>query len=360
MRRSFASAALSAMLAASAARGQNLDLATVVAKPVARQIDLPSEIAPYLAVSLHAKVSGYVTKVLVDRGSVVKEGETLVELSAPEMKAQAAEAQSKVETAQSERLQAAAQLAAAQDNLDRLKKAAETPGAIAGNEIVQAQKQVDAAQALVTAREHATQAAQAGVKAVEELEQYLKISAPFEGVITERMIHPGALVGPPADPALLTLEQVSRLRIVVPVPEEDIAAVPAGARVPFTVPAHAGRTYAGVVARSAHALDAKTRTMPVELDADKRDGSLAPGMYPTVKWPVKTARSALWVPATAVVTTTERTFVIRARGGKAEWVDVRKGAADGPNVEVSGALTVGDQVVKRGTDEIRDGSALKR
>ena len=97
---------------------------------------------------------GYVERVLVDRGSIVKQGELLAELSAPEMQAQIAEAESKVQAAESERVQAEAQLAAAQSTYDRLRKAAETPGAIAGNELIQAQKQVEAAKAS-GARAHA-------------------------------------------------------------------------------------------------------------------------------------------------------------------------------------------------------------
>jgi multidrug efflux pump subunit AcrA (membrane-fusion protein) len=108
----------------------------------------------------------------------------------------------------------------------------------------------------------------------------------------------------------------------------------------------------------AHALDPKTRTMPVELDVANRDGTLAPGMYPSVKWPVRREHPALFVPKTSVVTTTERTFVVRARGGRAEWVDVKKGAADGDLIEVSGALAAGDRVVRRGTDELRDGMPI--
>ena len=108
-------------------------------------VDLPGEFLPFLSVSLHAKVPGYVERVLVDRGSVVKQGDLLVELTAPEMAAQIAEAESKVQAADADRLQAEAQLAAAQATYDRMKKAAETPGAIAGNEVIQAEKQVDAA-----------------------------------------------------------------------------------------------------------------------------------------------------------------------------------------------------------------------
>ena len=69
-----------------------------------------------------------------------------------------------------------------------------------------------------------------------------------------------------------------------------------------------------------------------------RDGSLAPGMYPAVAWPVRRSQPSLWVPRTAVVTTTERTFVIRDRAGAAEWVDVRKGPSEGDLMEVMGNL----------------------
>ena len=155
------------------------------------------------------------------------------------------------------------------------------------------------------------------------------------------------------------IQQVSHLRLVVPVPEENVSGIVNGATTPFQVPAWPERTYSGTLARISHALDSKTRTMAVELVVTNRDGSLAPGMYPTVKWPVRRSRPALFVPKTSVVTTTERTFVIRDQGGQAEWVDVRKGAIDGDLVEVGGNLKPGDRVVRRATDEMRDGQAIQ-
>jgi membrane fusion protein, multidrug efflux system len=145
----------------------------------------------------------------------------------------------------------------------------------------------------------------------------------------------------------------------VPVPEEDVSGVVNGASVAFQVPAWPERNYSGTVARISHALDQKTRTMPIELDVMNRDGSLAPGMYPTVKWPVRRARPSLFVPTTSVVTTTERTFVIRNQGGHAEWVDVKKGVTEGDLVEVIGNLKPGDSVLRRATDEIRDGMPIQ-
>ncbi len=348
------------LLCTSAALLRGSDLVPVVSKAVTRTVDLPGEFLPFLSVALHARVTGYVEQVRVDRGSAVKKGDLLVELSAPEMAAQIAESESKAQAVAADEAQADAQLAAARSTYERMKKAAETPGAVAGNELVVAEKQVESAEALLTSRRQASKAAEQAVQSLKDLRSYLRIAAPFAGVITDRMVHPGALVGPGNDVALLVIQQVSHLRLVVAVPEEDVGGIENGKRVLFQVPAWPQRNYSGTIARISGALDPKTRTMAVELDVINRDGSLAPGMYPAVRWPVDETRAALFVPKTSVVTTTERTFVIRDLDGHAEWVDVKKGASDGDEVEVLGNLKVGDKLVRRATDEIRPGAPLRR
>ena len=107
-------------------------------------------------------------------------------------------------------------------------------------------------------------------------------------------------------------------------PEENVGATPKGAKVTFQVPAYPDRNFSGTVARRAQSLDQKTCTMPVELDVMNPDQSLAPGMYATVKWPVQRTQPALYVPKTSVVTTTERTFVIREKNGKAQLYKIRQ------------------------------------
>jgi RND family efflux transporter MFP subunit len=340
---------------------QPVEVVPVRSQAVERTALLPGEILPYQRVTLHARANGYVESVLVDRGSEVRQGQVLVSLSAPELMAQTAEAESRAETADAARAEAEARLAAAQATFDRLKKAAETPGAIAGNELVQAEKAVDAARAAVRSAESAVRSAKAALQATKQAEAYLKVTAPFPGLITERYVHPGALVGPGngAAGALMELEQVSRLRLVVAVPEAEAGAVRPGARVQFRVPAFPGRTFAGTVARIGRSLDPKTRTMPVELDVTNPRNELSPGMYPEVSWPVRGGGQSLLVPPAAVVTTTERTFVIRVLNDRAEWVDVRKGKVVGDQVEVQGPLTPGDLVVRRGSDEIREGARLQ-
>jgi RND family efflux transporter MFP subunit len=157
---------------------------------------------------------------------------------------------------------------------------------------------------------------------------------------------------------MFRLEQNTRLRLVVSVPEVDVSGIVRGARVGFTVPAYPTQNFQGVVSRVAQTMDPKTRSMAVELDVFNPKSVLAPGMYPTVQWPVRSGRPALLVPASSIVTTTELTFVIRVRNGMAEWVAVRRGPAAGDLVEVYGALAAGDLVVKRGSDEIREGTKV--
>ncbi len=240
---------------------------------------------------------------------------------------------------------------------EHLKKAAETPGAIAGNEVTVAGNTVEAARAAVVAQESAIRSAQASVTAVKELLAYLQITAPFDGVITERLVHPGALASPATGP-LLELKQLSTLRLVVALAGKRCVRYRARGACAFYCTGVSGRGFSGTIARFSRTVDPKTRTMPIELDVPNGSGKLAPGMYPEVQWPVRKPRASILVPPTAVVTTTERTFVIRVRDGRAEWVNVSKVGASGDLMEVLGALNAGDQIVKRGTDEFRDGAKL--
>ena len=213
-----------------------VEVVKVAARPVERQTKLQGEFQAYLAVPIFAKVNGFVKAVNVDRGSTVKQGQVLATLEAPEMISQVAEAQSKAQALELQRAEAEAKLASARSTYDRLKAASATPGVVAENDVVIAQKAVEAGQALVHSYEDSIKAAQAQAQAVRDLQQYLTIKAPFDGIITERNVHPGALVGPGSGSTpLLRLHQVSRLRLVVAVPEALVGAIVKGARVPFTL-----------------------------------------------------------------------------------------------------------------------------
>lgn len=326
---------------------QSVEVVPVKSELLSTKLALPAQLLPYESVDLYPRVAGFIEDIRVDRGSRVKKGELLVRLSAPEVVAQ--QQQAAAGQAASE-----AKLASDRATYDRLANAARTPGAVALNDLNVAKQLVasDAAQADSAAK--AAQAAKA-------MGAYLDIRAPFEGVITARNLHPGALVGPAASGGQPILQLVTdhRLRLVVAVPEDNVQAVKSGQDLAFTVPSLPGRTFHGKVSRMAGAVDNRTRTQTIEADIDNPDGKLTPGAFATVQWPIRRAQPTLRVPPTAVANDQERNFVIKVEAGKAHWVDVKTGMTADGTVEVFGALQPGDQVVRRGTDAIKDGASLR-
>jgi len=335
----------------------SVDVVQVVEQQLNVMVKLPGELTPYETVDIYPKVTGFVRSLGVDRGSNVKKGEVIARLDAPELMAQLSEAQSKSAAAQAQVAAAQAKLAADHSTYEKLSAAAKTPGVIAQNDLVVAKHTEESDQANVQAAQNAAQATQSALQSVKQTEAYLEITAPFDGVVTERRVHPGALVGPAggsgAATPMMRIETLARLRLTVALPETQAAAIPAGTQVEFTVPQYPGEKFHGPIARIARSVDAKTRTMPVELEVANPSGRLAAGSYCEVAWPVRRLKPTLFVPASSIATNLERTFVIRVRGNKTEWVDVKTGATSGSLIEVFGDLRAGDEVVQRASDSIR-------
>jgi len=354
--------------AAAAGQSQNaqsspeVQVTRVVSQQLKTTVHLPGQLVPYEVVDVYPKVTGFVKWIKVDRGSHVKAGEQMALLEAPELLAQRAEAESKFQSAESQLAAGQAKLAADRATFQRLGNAAKTPGVVAQNDLEVAEKTAQADQANVESLEKSAQAAQEALRAVSQLEAYLSITAPFDGQVTIRNVHPGALVGPAGGAGAMTpivqIQTLTRHRLVVPVPEYDASGVPAGTEVSFNVPTFPGKTFTAPITRISGAVDIKTRTMPVELDVRDPKAQLEPGTYCDVAWPVRRAYATLFVPASAVANDLERTFVIRIRNNQAEWVDVKTGAASGSLVEVFGNLQGGDEVAQRGTDELRAGTSV--
>lgn len=308
------------------AQDRSVDVVPVQVHHLQTSTRLPGELVPYLAVDLYPKVVALLYWIGIDRGDDVKEGEVLARLTAPELRAQRAEAEAK--------------LRADQITLQHLRSAATTPGVIAENDLEVSEK--------------TTEASRARVIALKELEEYLIITAPFDGRITERHAHPGALITPGQGKPLFRVEQINRLRLVIPVPEANVGEISEGIQVSFTVSAYPGERFTGIIKRIARSVDTKTRTMPVELDVENPKRRLAPGMFAEVDWPVRRSNATFFVPHSAVVATTEQTFVIRvSMAGTTAWIPVRRGEVMGDLQEVFGDVTSHDMVVRRGTDELR-------
>jgi membrane fusion protein, multidrug efflux system len=336
-----------------------IEVVKVVEQPLDVTLSLPGELNPYQTVALYARVTGFVKTIRVDRGSRVHAGEQIAALEAPELVAQKAEAQSKLQSAEAQLAAIRSKAEANVSTYDKLKAASATPGVVAGNDVVQAQKAVEADQAQIVAGQQNVEAARQALKSVADTEAYLRITAPFAGVVTERNVHPGALVGPAGGPGASTpivrIVESNQLRLVVPVPEAYTAGVAAGTALTFSVAAYPAQTFSGTVSRISQSVDVSTRTMAVELDVNNAEGRLAPGTFCQVRWPVRRTGPSLFVPSGSLANTTGRTFVIRIRGGRTEWIDVKTGLASGPLIEVFGDLKRGDEIAARGTDEVRAG-----
>ena len=340
-----------------------VEVAKVTSKKLSIATRLPGELQAYEAVAVFPKVTAYVDSISVDRGSRVKAGQLMARLVAPEVAAQRAEAQSKLQAAEAQRAEAEAKLASNQSTYERLKSASATPGVVAGNDLEIAQKGAEADRARLQALRESAEAAKSALKSVIEIEGYLQVRAPLDGIVTERSVHPGSLVGPATSSSgagmpMLRVEKTARLRLVVPVPEKYATGIDVGSKVEFSVPAFPSQKFAGTIARVAHSVDVKTRTMPVELDVNNSDGRLSSGMFPEVLWPVRRTEPTLFVPTSAVARTTEATFVVRIRNGNSEWVNVSTGEVDGKLTEVFGDVHEGDEVAVRGTDELRPGTRV--
>jgi len=132
-----------------------------------------------------------------------------------------------------------------------------------------------------------------------------------------------------------------------------------GDEVSFVIRELRGEKFAAKVVRLAGALDNTLRSERLEMDVYNTSKKLLPNMYADVNVPLAQSDSAIIVPKTAVVTSTEKVFVIKVKDGKAEWVNVQKGLESGDNIEIYGKINPGDQIVKAATEEIRDGSPIK-
>jgi len=337
-----------------------VDVVLVHSKKLKANINLPAELVPYEAVDLYAKETGFVKSIKVDRGTIVKQGEIIAEIEAPELAAQRAQANAAYQSAQSQLAAGQAKLAADQATYQHMSAAAKVPGVVASNDLDIAQQAAEADAANVEALQKTAEAAQDSLRAVAQLESYLRIAAPFDGEVTTRYVHPGALVGPAGGAGgttpIVRIETVNHHRLVVAVPEDDVGAVSERAVVNFAVPSFPGRIFRAPIARISHGVDTKTRTMPVELDVKDAKGELIPGTYCQVEWPVSRNYPTFFVPTSAVGSDLERTFVIRIRNNKTEWVDVKTGTRVDNSVEIFGDLREGDQVANRGTDQLRPGT----
>lgn len=346
--------------AATAAPLPKIEVVRVIAGQPRFLTPLPGELRPYQDVRIRARVEGFVKHLFVDRGSQVRQGQTLALLSAPNLRAQRLAVAQRLDVAQARWRAAQADWVRDRATLLRLQASArQVPGSIAGNDIQIARQTAAADRAQAEARLAAIHGAAAELKSIQALTAYLRVTAPFSGMIVQRFVSKGSLVGPSAhSSALFRLQQLNPLRLVIPVPEAETAGIHLNRKVSFSVPAYPGKSFSGLIARIPDSLHQSTRVMPVELNVINPQWMLSPGMYAQVNWPVQRPYPTLLVPSSAVVATTQNTFVDLIRNGRIQRISVRRGFTIGNLVEIFGKLQAGVWIARRGRDELLPGARI--
>jgi membrane fusion protein (multidrug efflux system) len=305
---------------------------------IARSIALPSlSLRPYLEATLYAKVAGYLKTIAVDKGDSVKEGQLLAEIEVPEMAADLAKYRAELEVA----------------DIDyrRLRDARKTAPDLV---VVQS---VDTAKARFDV-------AKANLDRLETLIGFARITAPFSGVITRRLVDPGAFI-PAAtsssaaqSAAMVTVTDLSRIRVQVAVPEPEVPFVKIGQPVQVTVEELRDRIFPGSVTRYTHTLDEATKTMMTEIEIPNPKGELYPGMYASVRVELERKNDVLLLPAEALVLEKKQISVFALQDNKARKVSIKPGFNDGISVEVVEGLKPEQTVVLAGKQTLTDGQPV--
>ena len=309
-------------------------------------LNLPGEVQAFTAAPIYAQVSGYVRKWYFDIGSKVKKGQLLAELDTPNLSGQSEQARANLINAQ-----AAQKLSAA---------TAQRYDALFAQGAVSRQDK-DEKDADLAAKNASVAAAQASLYSVASQENFRRLLAPFDGVVTSRAVDVGALVtvGNNATP-LFTVSDQNRLRVYVRVPQNYASYIHPGMTVSFTVPQYPDRTFHASLVASAGAVAAATGTVLVQFGLDNQDGALQPGAYAEVKFPLPPGANGIRLPATALmfrdegmqVATVDATNHVKL---KTITISRDMGAA----VDVGSGLSPQDRIIDNPADALRDGDEVR-
>jgi len=320
-------------------------LGIVTEKALSSNAKLPGQLVPFNEVNLFPKVNGFVKQVLVDRGSIVKQGQLLAVLEAPEMESQ-------LQAANSQFLQAKETAEASKEKYERLKDAAKEPGSVSPLDLDNALSKMKADAAMA-------QSQGSNVESVRTIQGYLRIYAPFDGMIIQRNVSPGALVSPGkgSDQPMFILQDIHKMRLTVSIPEDYVDKVDLTQPVTFTFNAMPGQSYTAKISRSANALGSMQQEA-IEIDVKNTNGQLKPGMYAEVQIPMVSGAKSMLVPNNAIIRSTENEYVIGVNNGKANLVNIKEGLASNDSTEVFGNLKAGNKIVLHGNDEVKQGDAI--
>lgn len=348
----------------------------VQAAPADVEFTLPGNIQAVTEAPLYARTDGYVKQRLVDIGDRVAKGQLLAEIESPEVDQQLRQAKAGVLQAQSAlgQAQAALQQANANEKLSEVTltriNALVTKGVLSkqdGDEkqatYLARKADVAAAEANVKTARNAIEVAEANVQRLTEIQSFQKVRAPYDGLITARNVVLGTLVSAGSNASireLYRITQLSPLKIIVNVPQSEVRSIHVGQDCAFDVQEFAGREFRGKVSRTANALDASSRSLPIEVQFENPTGQLLPGMYAQVHFKLHRTDPPMLIPGDSIVTGKSGPQVAVLRGGDVvHYEAVTIGRDYGAQTEILSGLAAGDLVVLNPSEELRDGTRVR-
>jgi len=334
---------------------------TPKSSPAVAPLVLPGNIQAWYEAPMYARVSGYLKMWYFDYGAHVKKGDVLAEIDTPDLDAQLAAAQAKLNSALAVVNVRKTELQFAESTYNRWR---ESPtGVVSEQETESKQADYGSARARLNAANAEVAEDQGEVDRLNALEGFKKIIAPFAGVVTARETDIGALInagsGTSNGPELFRMADVSKMRIFVQVPQQQSAGIAPGQEAEVHLPQYPGRTFKATVATTSDAINMEARTLLVELHVDNPDGLLQPGAYAQVVFRLPSNPDVLRIPTSALVFRKQGLQVARlGPGDKIELKSVTLGRNLGTDVEVVSGLSASDRIVDSPPDSLASGDLV--
>jgi RND family efflux transporter MFP subunit len=310
-------------------------------------LDLPARIDAWSRAPIYARVSGYLEKWNVDIGARVKAGQVLAVIDTPDLDQDLAAAK--------------ANLAVARSNLTLAESTAKRWESLVGQNAVSKQD-ADTKQGDYLSKRATVQALQASVDREEALKRYTRLTAPFDGVVTERNTDVGALVnvGGGAGSELFVVSDLHRLRVYVNVPQRQVALIKPGSVAKVTVPEHPDKTYEAKVTAQSQAISAGSGAMQVQLAVDNSSGDLLPGAFANVRFDLPADPGAVTVPPGALIVGKNGVQVATVDANNRAHIRKVSIARDlGSVVQLAGGVSRGERIIDSPPDGLAEGDQVR-
>ncbi|MCT4122358.1 efflux RND transporter periplasmic adaptor subunit [Elizabethkingia anophelis] len=239
----------------------------------------------------------------------------------------------------------------AKQAFDRLQDAARTKGAVADIEL-------DRAKSIMQSSRSAYEASKAGAGRSSQMNQYLRITAPFSGVIMERNLSAGALVGPNSNMPLFSIAQKNKFRLTVSLPEKHASSIDKAMKATFSVNSIPGKSFEAHLSRNSGVINQENRSITLEFDVENQGSILKGGEYAQVLLNLKRSSPTYFVPSKSILQTQSGTFVMTINNNEVKRIPVKEGITFENMTEVFGMFTPQDKILKKPSEEIEDGKNI--